>query len=58
MPQILLRRNDYFERKSSLFGTIINLKSRHGAKPETVSVHWKNPKDIKNRNKMIIKNQY
>jgi len=33
----LLRRNAYLETKSSIFGATIYLKSRHGAKPETVS---------------------
>jgi hypothetical protein len=36
MPSILLRRNDNFERKSSIFGATIYLKSRHGAKPDSV----------------------
>jgi hypothetical protein len=40
MPLILLRRNDYFERKSSLFGATFYLKIRYGAKQETVSINY------------------
>lgn len=49
MPSILLRKTIFMKEKQSNFGTIINLKSRHGAKPETISRHF-----MKGRHKYIL----